>query len=231
MSNNNIVDVKDLVKIYHLGKVEVHALRGVTFSVRRGEIVIIMGPSGSGKTTLLNIIGTLDKPTSGTVLLEGEDITKMKEKELIKLRRHKIGFVFQTFNLIPVLTAYENVELPMVIAGFPKEERKERVEHLLKLVGLWDRRNHRPVEMSGGEQQRVAIARALANNPSLILADEPTGELDVENTRIVMDIFRKSVKEEGATAIIVTHDPEVAKYGDRILHLRDGKIVREEVPS
>ncbi|MHA1617523.1 MAG: ABC transporter ATP-binding protein [Candidatus Njordarchaeales archaeon] len=223
-----VIEAVDLHKVYHLGKIEIHALRGVSMKVYRNELLCIMGPSGSGKTTLLNIIGTLDKPTRGKVFLDGVEITSLSEKELTKIRRNKIGFIFQFHNLIPVLTALENVELPMILAGVPREERIKRVKFLLKLVGLEDRMNHRPHELSGGEQQRVAIARALANNPSIILADEPTGELDTENSEKVMKIFKDVIKEEGATAIVVTHNLLLKKYADRILHLRDGRIVKEE---
>ncbi len=228
MSSSIIVELIDVHKTYRLGRIEIHALRGVNLKINKGDFVSIMGPSGSGKTTLLNIMGTLDKPTKGRVLIDGVDVTKLPDKELTKLRRKKIGFVFQFHNLIPVLTALENVELPMIIASVPREERLKRAKHLLKLVGLEDRMNHRPSELSGGEQQRVAIARALANKPSLILADEPTGELDTENSELVMKIFREAVIEEGATAIIVTHNPLVSKLTDRIYHLRDGVIVKEE---
>jgi len=231
LSNDVVVETIDVHKVYRLGRIEIHALRGVSLQVRKGEFISIMGPSGSGKTTLLNIIGTLDKPTKGKVYLDGEDITALSDKKLTQIRRKKIGFVFQFHNLIPVLTAIENVELPMVIAGVPREERKKRALHLLKLVGLEDRVNHRPSELSGGEQQRVAIARALANNPSIILADEPTGELDTENSKMVMKIFREAISEEGATSIVVTHNPIVASLTDRILQLRDGKIVKEEKPA
>ena len=228
MSDSIIVELIDVHKTYRLGRIEIHALRGVNLKINKRDFVSIMGPSGSGKTTLLNIMGTLDKPTKGRVLIDGVDVTKLPDKELTKLRRKKIGFVFQFHNLIPVLTALENVELPMIIASVPREERLKRAKHLLKLVGLEDRMNHRPSELSGGEQQRVAIARALANKPSLILADEPTGELDTENSELVMKIFREAVIEEGATAIIVTHNPLVSKLTDRIYHLRDGVIVKEE---
>ncbi|MGQ4891677.1 MAG: ABC transporter ATP-binding protein [Candidatus Njordarchaeia archaeon] len=221
----NVVEVVNLHKIYEIGKTKVHALRGVNLSVPKGEILAIVGPSGSGKSTLLHIIGTLDKPTEGKVFLEGVDVTQLKEGDLEKLRCKKIGFVFQSFNLLPILTAWENVEIALAIARYPKEKRKDRVHELLKLVGLEDRMDHRPSELSGGEQQRVAIARALANNPQLLLADEPTGELDSENSKMVMEIFRNAVKNEGATAIVVTHDLEVAKMADRILHLKDGRIV------
>jgi len=228
VNNSIVVELIDVHKTYRLGRVEIHALRGVNLKVENGAFVSIMGPSGSGKTTLLNIIGTLDKPTKGKVLIDNMDITKLSDKELTKLRREKIGFVFQFHNLIPVLTALENVELPMIIASVPREERLKRAKHLLKLVGLEDRMNHRPSELSGGEQQRVAIARALANSPSLILADEPTGELDTENSKLVMEIFRKAIVEEGATAIVVTHNPLVSQLTDKIYYLRDGIIVKEE---
>ncbi|MEQ9715202.1 MAG: ABC transporter ATP-binding protein [Candidatus Asgardarchaeum sp.] len=228
MEKQESVRTEELVKIYRLGKVEIQALRGVSISCIRGEVVAVVGPSGSGKTTLLNLIGTLDKPTSGRVFIDGQEVTKLPEKELTKLRRKKIGFVFQFFNLIPVLTAFENVELPLLIAGVPKEEREKRARELLELVGLADRMNHKPDELSGGEQQRVAIARALANKPSLLLADEPTGDLDSETGMKVVTLMRDMVKHEHATAIMVTHDMEVAKIADRILKMRDGKIVGEE---
>jgi len=229
VENNYVVEAIDVYKVYRLGKIEIHALRGVTLKVKKGEFISIMGPSGSGKTTLLNIIGALDKPTKGKVLIDEEDITKLPDKKLTLIRRKKIGFVFQFHNLIPVLTAFENVELPMIIAGVPREVRIKRVKHLLKLVGLEDRMHHRPSELSGGEQQRVAIARALANQPSIILADEPTGELDTENSKMVMQIFREAVVEEHATAIVVTHNPLVSSLTDKIYHIRDGKIVNEEI--
>ena len=224
----NLIEVVDVHKIYRLGSIEVHALRGVNLKVKRGEMLCIMGPSGSGKTTLLNIIGTLDKPTRGVVYIEGKDVTKMSDKELTKLRLKKIGFVFQFYNLIPVLTAIENVELPMIFAGIPKEVRRKRAKELLEIVGLGHRMNHRPDELSGGEQQRVAIARALANDPIIILADEPTGELDSETSRRIMEIFRKIVDEKKVTVIVAAHDPLVAEYADRVAYLRDGVIKKIE---
>nr|MDO8044922.1 ABC transporter ATP-binding protein [Candidatus Baldrarchaeota archaeon] len=205
-------------------------LKNVNLKVYRGEMVAVVGPSGSGKTTLLNLIGTLDKPTSGKIYIEGEDITTKSEKELTLLRRRKIGFVFQFYNLIPVLTAYENVELPLLISGVPKKEREKRVRRLLEMVGLEDRMNHRPDELSGGEQQRVAIARALVNNPSIILADEPTGDLDTETGLMVVQLMRKLAKEEDSTVIMVTHDPQISEIADRIIYLRDGKIIGEHRP-
>ena len=227
--NNDKVVVKtiDLCKVYRMGLSEIHALKNVNLKVYRGEMIAIVGPSGSGKTTLLNLVGTLDKPTSGKIYIDGEDITTKSEKELTLLRRKKIGFVFQFYNLIPVLTAYENVELPLLISGVSKEEREKRVKKLLEMVGLEDRINHRPDELSGGEQQRVAIARALVNNPSLILADEPTGDLDTETGLMVVRLMRKLAKEEEATVIMVTHDPQIAEIADRIIYLRDGKIIKE----
>jgi putative ABC transport system ATP-binding protein len=192
-----------------------------------GEMAVIMGPSGSGKTTLLNLMGTFDRPTSGKIYLDGQDLTRMSEGELTRLRREKIGFVFQFYNLIPVLTAYENLELPMLLAGKPKEERRSRTEELLRLVGLSQRAHHRPDELSGGEQQRVAIGRALANRPSLLLADEPTGDLDTKTGREVVEVLRRAAKEEGVAVIVVTHDPKVAERADRVLEIRDGRIVGE----
>ena len=224
-----LLKIENLTKVYRMGKVEVHALRGVNMEVYDGEMLSIVGPSGSGKTTLLNIIATLDKPTSGRVLFRGEGLTKLKGRRLLEFRRRQLGFIFQEFNLIPVLSAVENVEMPMVIAGVPRRERRSRALELLELVGLEDRADHRPSELSGGEQQRVAIARALANNPSLIIADEPTGELDTGNTKAVIEILREALRSRGATAILVTHDPSVAGSCDRVLRLRDGVIAGEGV--
>ncbi|MGQ4891138.1 MAG: ABC transporter ATP-binding protein [Candidatus Njordarchaeia archaeon] len=228
MDNGEIVKLENVHKIYQLGVSEVHALRGINLEIKYGEIVSIIGPSGSGKTTLLNIIGTLDKPTKGHVYIEGQDTAQMNEKQLTQLRRHKIGFVFQFHNLIPVLTALENVELPMIIAGKPREERIKRAKHLLKLVGLENRMNHRPSELSGGEQQRVAIARALANKPKLVLADEPTGELDTENSKTVMKILEEAVKEEEGTLVVVTHNPLIAQMAKRLISIKDGKIISDK---
>ncbi|MCD6164887.1 MAG: ABC transporter ATP-binding protein [Candidatus Odinarchaeota archaeon] len=227
MGREVVVETIDLCKVYRMGLTEIHALKNVNLKVYRGEMVAVVGPSGSGKTTLLNLIGTLDKPTSGKIYIDGEDITTKSEKELTLLRRRKIGFVFQFYNLIPVLTAYENVELPLLISGVPKKEREERVRRLLEMVGLEDRMNHRPDELSGGEQQRVAIARALVNNPSIILADEPTGDLDTETGLMVVQLMRKLAKEEDSTVIMVTHDPQISEIADRIIYLRDGRIIGE----
>ncbi len=224
-----VIEAENLVKNYQLGKVIVPALRGLSFKVRKGEFLVIMGPSGSGKSTLLNLIGGLDKPTEGKVIVCGQDLSKLSEKELINFRRHKVGFVFQFYNLIPVLTAYENIELPMLIAGYDEEYARRRVEELLKMIKLEDRAHHKPDELSGGEQQRVAIARALANKPEIVLADEPTGDLDSETGRHVMQFLHDLAKKEGVTVVVVTHDPIVLEFADRILHLRDGKIVKEEL--
>lgn len=229
LASEIIVNVDSATKVYSMGTVEVPALRGVSLRVRKGEAIGIMGPSGSGKTTLLNIIGALDKPTSGNVIIDGIDITQMPEKELTKIRREKISFVFQFFNLLPVLTAWENVELPLLIAGVPEEERKERVDYLLQLVGLAERAEHRPDELSGGEQQRVAIARALAKptgstSSVIVLADEPTGDLDSTTGEEVMNVLIDLTKGEGGTLVVVTHDPEVGEKMDKVYRMEDGMI-------
>ncbi len=225
-----VVQVENLEKSYHLGKVTVNALRGVSLSVREGEFVVVMGPSGSGKTTLLNIIGTLDKPSSGQVLIDGQDISRLNDRQLTRLRRYKIGFVFQFHNLIPVLTALENVQLPMQMSGVKSKTSEERARELLDHVGLADRLNHLPDELSGGEQQRVAIARALANHPRIILADEPTGDLDTKTGSEVVQIMYDLTKQENAAVIVVTHDPLIAEKAERLFEMRDGKIYRETNP-
>jgi putative ABC transport system ATP-binding protein len=217
-----IVKLDHVEKSYRLGKTKVNALRGVSLSLREREFVVVMGPSGSGKTTLLNIIGTLDRPSSGQVLLEGKDIGKMKDGELAELRRHKIGFVFQFHNLIPVLTALENVQLPLLTSGVKTSQAEERAKILLGKVGLSDRLNHLPDEISGGEQQRVAIARALANHPRILLADEPTGDLDTKTGTEVVQLMYDMAKQENATVMVVTHDPVVAKRAERVFEMRDG---------
>jgi putative ABC transport system ATP-binding protein len=212
-----------------MGEIAVHALRDASLEIKRGESVAIMGPSGSGKTTLLNLIGALDKPTGGRVAIDGVDITDMTEKDLTDVRRNKISFVFQFFNLLPVLSAYENVELPLLISGVDEETRKSRVDHLINLVGLAERAEHRPDELSGGEQQRVAIARALAKPPGsassiVVLADEPTGDLDSTTGEEIMKVLIELTKGEGGTLICVTHDPDVGEKMDRVLKMRDGLI-------
>ncbi|MBS7644357.1 ABC transporter ATP-binding protein [Candidatus Bathyarchaeota archaeon] len=228
MEDAPVLKVENLVKTYKLGAVEVNALRGVNLEVKKGEFVAVMGPSGSGKTTLLNLIGALDKPTKGKVYIDGKDITTMHGRALTKLRRHTIGFVFQFYNLIPVLTAYENIELPLLVAGVSGKDRKKRVKELLDLVGLTSRAKHRPDELSGGEQQRVAIARALANRPKLILADEPTGDLDSKTGREVILALRDLCKREGVSVLVITHDPIVAEMADRVLLIRDGQFIGEK---
>jgi putative ABC transport system ATP-binding protein len=219
-----VVKLDNLEKSYQLGKTTVQALRGVSLTLEEGEFMVVMGPSGSGKTTLLNIIGTLDKPTSGQALIDGEDIAKMNDKQLTKLRRYKIGFVFQFHNLIPVLTALENVQLPLLTAGVPRKASEDRANELLERVGLKDRTDHLPDELSGGEQQRVAIARALANRPRIILADEPTGDLDTKTGAEVVQIMYDLAKQERAAVVVVTHDPVIAERADRLLVMRDGRI-------
>ncbi|MEM3090967.1 MAG: ABC transporter ATP-binding protein [Candidatus Bathyarchaeia archaeon] len=223
-----MVEAVELKKTYMLGKVPVEALRGVNLKVEEGEFLSILGPSGSGKSTLLNLIGALDKPTSGKILIENVDISTLNDGQLAHLRR-KVGFVFQFFNLIPRFTARQNVELPMAIAGLNGEERRKRAEELLETVGLRERMNHKPAELSGGEQQRVAIARALANNPRFLLMDEPTGNIDSKNAYEIMQLVKKLNREKGVTIIMVTHDQRLAKEANRTLHMLDGVIVQETV--
>ena len=221
-----IIELRDVWKIYKMGKVDVNALRGMNFSVKKNEFVSIMGPSGSGKSTAVNMVGCLDIPTKGDVYLEGKNIAHLGESSLAQIRGRKIGFIFQTFNLIPTLTAKENIILPMIFQGIPADKREKRAEKLLRLVQLEGRMNHKPTELSGGEQQRVAIARSLANDPNVILADEPTGNLDSKTGRIVMDFLKDLNKKEGKTIVMVTHDAELAKHADRIAYLKDGVIVK-----
>ena len=214
-------------KIYKMGEVEVPALRGLNLEIFPREFVAIMGPSGSGKSTCMHMVGCLDVPTRGKIFLDAQDISELHESDLAQIRGRKIGFIFQTFNLMPNLTALGNVMLPMAFQGVPEEKRKKRAEKLLELVGLSHRKGHKPTELSGGEQQRVAIARALANDPKVILADEPTGNLDSKTGKEVMSVLDKLNKDEGKTIIMVTHDKEVAKYAERTLNLMDGKIVED----
>ena len=221
------VKVENVEKTYLLGSTPVYALRNVSMAMEQGEFIALMGPSGSGKTTLLNLIGALDKPSKGKIYIDGKDLTTLNESDLTNLRRETIGFIFRFYNLVPVLSAFENVELPMLIAGKPKKEREKRVIQLLEMVGLADRVNHRPDELSGGEQQRVTIARALVNRPSLVLADEPTGDLDSKTGMQVMHALLDTSKNQGATVIIVTHDPVVANLVQKVFTMRDGAITEQ----
>ena len=225
MSNNNVVvDAKDLTKVFTMGDVEVHALRGLTAQIKRGEVISIMGPSGSGKTTLMNILGCLDRPTSGEYCLDGESVANLKDEQLAGIRNRKVGFVFQSFNLLPRSTALTNVELPLRYSPPNGRKRRELAKEALVEVGLGDRISHRPNELSGGQQQRVAIARALVNEPAIIMADEPTGNLDSKSGDEIMELLMKLNQEKGTTLIIVTHDPEIAEQTQRIIHIRDGVV-------
>ena len=226
-SSDILLELKDLYKIYTMGSVEVQALREVDLTINKGECIAIMGASGSGKSTLMNIIGCLDKPTKGSYILEGLDIKVKSEDELSYIRNQKIGFVFQSFNLIARTSAVKNVELPMIYAKMNAKDRHKRAKELLEKVGLGDRIHHMPNELSGGQRQRVAIARALANEPPIVLADEPTGNLDSKSSIEIMEMF-KSLNQEGKTVIIVTHEREIAEYTDRIVTFRDGQIVGDE---
>jgi putative ABC transport system ATP-binding protein len=222
-----IIDVRELVKTYLIGKVEVHALRGVDLQIEQNEYVAIMGPSGSGKSTLMNILGCLDTPTSGTYLFAGNRVSEMNDDELAEIRNREIGFVFQTFNLLPRANALHNVELPLIYSGVPGRVRRKNAATALEKVGLSDRMDHKPSELSGGQRQRVAIARALVNNPSIILADEPTGNLDTKTGEEIMEIFR-TLHEQGNTIILVTHEEYIAEHARRIVRLRDGLIESDE---
>jgi len=226
MTRQTIIDIKDVWKTYVIGDNKVHALRGLNLKVGKGEFLAIMGPSGSGKSTSMNMVGCLDIPTKGHVYLDGKDISVMRESDLAQIRGRKIGFIFQKFNLINTLTAKENVMLPMMFQDVPQETRTKKAEKLLKLVDLQERKDHLPTELSGGQQQRVAIARSLANDPEVILADEPTGNLDTATGENVMNFLEKLHNEKGTTIVMVTHDEEVAKHADRVEFLRDGKIVK-----
>ncbi len=224
-----IIKLENIVKIYKVGETEVHALRGITYEVQPGEFLAIMGPSGSGKSTLMNIIGCLDRPTSGKYFLEGEEVSTFDRNKLARVRNQKIGFVFQTFNLLPRTSALENVELPLLYS--PDIHTKRRTElafQALESVGLRDRAHHKTNQLSGGEQQRIAIARALLNNPSLILADEPTGNLDTKTSQEIMNIFKRLNEEKRITLVMVTHEPDIACFARKRLYIRDGKILREE---
>jgi putative ABC transport system ATP-binding protein len=221
-----LIETDDLWKTYVMGSEEIHALRGVSVQIERGEYVAIMGPSGSGKSTLMNLIGCLDTPSKGTYLLNGQRVSDMNDNELARIRNEEIGFVFQTFNLLPRATALHNVELPLVYAGVAARDRQERAKVALSRVELTDRMSHRPNEMSGGQRQRVAIARALVNNPSILLADEPTGNLDSKTGAEIMALFAR-LHEAGNTIVLVTHEPDVAAFAHRVLHLRDGRVEKD----
>jgi len=221
-----MIEIDNVTKVYQMGEIEVHALRGVSLKIENGECLTIMGPSGSGKSTLMNVLGCLDSPTEGAYHLHGDDVSTLSDTQLAHIRNKEIGFVFQTFNLLPRTTALRQVELPLVYAGVGVRERRRRAKEALEAVGLGDRANHRPDELSGGQQQRVAIARALVTGPSIIMADEPTGNLDTKSGEEILQIFKR-LNQEGITIIFVTHDPEIAEYGSRTIHIRDGLIEQD----
>lgn len=228
MENNFIIQIENLTKIYKVGETKVRALRDISNNIQNGEFVAIMGPSGSGKSTLMNIIGCLDRPTEGKYFLEGKEVSTLDNNKLARIRNKKIGFVFQTFNLLSRTTALENTELPLLYSNVSHKNTKDLALRALSVVGLEGRELHRTNQLSGGEQQRVAIARALVNNPSLLLADEPTGNLDTKTGTEIMEIFKKLNQEKNITVILVTHEPELAQFAHRRIHLRDGQIVNEE---
>ncbi len=221
------IELRDVKKVYRVGNEDIYAVNGISLKVKEGEFLCVMGASGSGKTTLLSLMGCLDKPTSGKVIVEGVDTSELGDKELTEIRRDKIGFVFQQYHLIPTLTAFENVELPMLLKGIAKKERERRAMELLKIMGIDKAANRKPSELSGGMQQRVAIARALANNPKILLCDEPTGNLDTKSGEVVMNLIKQQ-NEKGVTVVLVTHDPDISKYADRVVKIRDGKLIEQE---
>ena len=227
----SVLKASDLRKKYTLGEHTVEALRGVNFDVKKGEFVAIMGPSGSGKSTLLHLLGGLDSPSEGEVTLGDAQLSQLTEYQATLARRHNVGFVFQFFNLLPTLTAEENILLPVIIDGKNPNQYEERLKQILELVGLYDRRNHKPDQLSGGEQQRVAIARALVTEPAILLADEPTGNLDTRTGTSIMELLQRSCRELDQTVIVVTHDPRAASYAQRVIFLRDGDIVKEYKPN
>ena len=225
-----LIEIRDLVKVYEMGDVQVRALDGVSFTVETGEFVAIMGPSGSGKSTLMNLIGCLDTPSSGTYRLNDHEVSRLDDDELAHIRNREIGFVFQTFNLLSRASALENVEVPLVYAGVPRQERRRRAKEMLAMVGLGDRMHHQPNELSGGQRQRVAVARALVNNPSLLLADEPTGNLDSRTGDEIMALFDE-LNRKGNAIVLVTHEEDIARHAKSVVRLRDGKIVEEQRPQ
>jgi putative ABC transport system ATP-binding protein len=225
---SNIIELRNLVKTYHVGETEVRALRGVSYVIEEGDFLAIMGPSGSGKSSLMNILGCLDRPTSGDYILAGEEVSTFDKNKLARIRNQKIGFVFQSFNLLPRTTALENIELPLLYSTSDGRDTTERALAALAAVGLMDRGHHKTNQLSGGEQQRVAIARALLNNPNLILADEPTGNLDSKTSSEVMNIFKSLNEEKGITMVMVTHEPDIAAWASSRIYLKDGLIVKEE---
>ncbi len=228
MQNNHLIQLENVKKIYKVGETQVNALRDLSYNINKGDFVAIMGPSGSGKSTMMNIVGCLDKPTEGKYFLEGEEVSTFDKNKLALIRNKKIGFVFQTFNLLSRTTALENTELPLLYSSMSKKKMRELASKSLSIVGLEGREFHRTNQLSGGEQQRVAIARALVNNPSLILADEPTGNLDTKTGKEIMDIFKRLNQEKNITIILVTHEAELAQIASRRLHLRDGQIIKKE---
>jgi putative ABC transport system ATP-binding protein len=223
-----LIDIREITKVYQMGQEQVHALSGVNLGVERGEYVAIMGPSGSGKSTLMNLVGCLDTPTSGSYVLNGREVARMTDDELAAIRNQEIGFVFQTFNLLPRTNALQQVELPLVYSGLARKERRERAVKALEAVGLGDRMNHHPNEMSGGQRQRVAVARALINDPSILLADEPTGNLDSQTGAEIMALF-EDLNRRGNTIVLVTHEEDIAAHARRIVRLRDGKVTEDQV--
>ncbi|OGE20147.1 MAG: macrolide ABC transporter ATP-binding protein [Candidatus Dadabacteria bacterium RBG_19FT_COMBO_40_33] len=225
-----MIVVENLHKVYKMGDVDVHALRGITLTIKKGEFISVMGPSGSGKSTFMNILGCLDKPTSGRYLLEGNDISSLDKDELANIRNKKIGFVFQNFNLLSRSTAIENVELPLIYNGISSDKRSKHAKEALFMLGLDGREKHYPTQLSGGEQQRVAIARAIINKPSIILADEPTGNLDSNTSIELMEIFKR-LNNDGKTIIMITHETDIAAYAERVVMFRDGKVMKEELRS
>jgi putative ABC transport system ATP-binding protein len=226
--NNTIIKLENITKTYDMGETKLEALKGITYTIKRGEMIAIMGPSGSGKSTLMNIIGCLDKPTKGTYYLENEKVSTLDKNRLAGIRNKRIGFVFQNFNLLARTSSLENVELPLIYSNVPAKEAREKARQALKQVGLEGWEEHKTNQLSGGEKQRVAIARALVNSPSLILADEPTGNLDTKTGMDIMEVFKSLHEESGITIILVTHDPEVSDYAENVIHIRDGLIEKED---